>query len=543
MANENVFGFTNAPLINFAAPETSPALKSAFAKVRREVVGRTFYPIIGGEQKRPERFFTRTNPSATHETIGTIGITEPEDANRAIVIAGEAQKAWANRSQEERAHILMHAADLLQEDQFFFLALMALEVGKPTSDGVGEIQEAIDFLRYYAKASLWFPEMDASTLVQPPGERNEMHYRPLGVGVSIQPWNFPVAISIGPAAAALVMGNAVLYKPAEESSVVGYYVTKLFHRAGVPPEVLHYLPGEGEVVGNHLVRHSKVRFISFTGSGAVGQTIKDEVHLFNRETIYTLPTTEQYPKRIATLETGGKGAVYVDADADPDEVVAGSLHAAFSNQGQKCSADTRLIIHTDVFDTIVSRLAHAIESVTIGPPEDGNVNMGPVISREAYDRLDECITQAAKDGTTLARGKIPRTFQGTEGLFVRPMLVGNPSPDSKTAQNELFGPILAVFRVNGIDEAIELTNSTSYGLTSGIYSRNGDHIDQFVGGVDVGNIYVNKTITGAKTGQNPFGGIKMSGNGSKTGHWLYLLSFVNLVAVSINTARRGHVIQ
>lgn len=539
--SNNVFAFKNVSLLDFASPETRASVESALHSVRTSVVGNTYSPIIGGVEMSSTDTFVRCNPASFKEVIGTISMAGIKDANRAVTIAESTQPEWARRDQSERSDVLRKAAGLLEGKRFFFLALMILETGKNREDADGEIAEAIDFLRYYAAVASWLPEHENSVLVDVLGEQNSLFYRPLGIGVSIQPWNFPLAISIGPAVAALVMGNAVLYKPARESSIIGYFMTKLLHEAGVPSGVLQCLPGSGSVIGNHLVSHPRVRFVAFTGSQEVGQSIEDAVHLFNKETIHALAPEQRHKKSIATLETGGKGAIYVDADADLDEAILGVTESAFVFQGQKCSACSRLFVHTDVYDEVVARLTNRIMSLSIGSPERGGFQMGPVIGAEAHERLMGCIATAAQEGEILARGEISPNI-ADKGFFVPPVLVGELPHDSQTAQSELFGPILSIFRVENLDEAITLVNSTQYGLTAGIFSRNEDHLLRFAQEVDAGNIYTNKKITGAVVARQPFGGMKMSGNGTKAGDWAYLLRFVHRISISRNEARRGHAI-
>lgn len=537
--------FHSEPLTDWSKKEERERLSEAIKGLRRKLGG-TYSPLIAGGSVmvQGEKVIKSVNPSSPDEVIGYVYPAGRKEADKAInsILHTESAKIWAGADVAERAMCLRRAAQLFRDKRFFFIALGMLEVGKTAPEMDAEVAEGIDFLEYYAAYAPFLRELNQETLISLPGERNTGIYEPLGIGVSIQPWNFPFAISIGPAAAALVMGNSIIYKPAEQSSVMGCYISRIFYRAGIPKEVFHYLPGYGEDVGNYLVNHPEMRFISFTGSRAVADIIEDAVHRFNHETIYTLPPQSRFRKQIATMEAGGKNAIIVDSDADPDEAVIAVSDSAFGYAGQKCSACSRVIVIDDerksngLYDILIRRLRERVETMPVGSPENPSNQFGPLISKEAYNRALDYIRIAEEEGVIVARGKAP---QGLDGYFVPPVLVCQLSRDSKTAQEEIFGPVLAVFRVSTFDEALELANNTEFGLTGGIISRNPEHIARYTREMRAGNIYINRKSTGAMPARQPFGGIRQSGNGTKAGGWDYLLRFVQPKNVAENTTRRG----
>lgn len=518
------FLFKNEPLLNFENGEVRSLLERELMRVR-SALGRTYYPIINGKKVTSGDVFVRENPSKKDEVLGKIVMTNTTHADMAVASATIGQRSWRDVSIKDRAEILLNAARLMREKRYFFIALMMLEVGKDRQEADGEFAEAVDFLEYYAERAPWIIEIAQDSILNPRGEENTLIAIPKGVGVSIQPWNFPLAISMGPMVAALVTGNAVIYKPSRESSIIGFHLTQVLHEAGIPKGVLHYLPGSGRTVGEHLIKHKDVQFIAFTGSLEVGMAIKQEVA--SRKTA------------IAAMELGGKGVMYIDSDADLNKAVIAVTDSAFGFQGQKCSACSRLLVHEDIYDKFISRLINRIVSLDIDSPENDSVQMGPVVSSGAFAQIQEYIEIAEEEGTILVQGKIPSNIEG-RGYFIPPTLVGEISHDSRIAQEEIFGPVLAVFRVKDLDEAIELANGTQYGLTAGIFSRNDAHKKQFVREVEAGNIYINQKITGAIVGRQPFAGLKMSGDGTKAGGPFYLLQFVDWKSVSEDTTCFGY---
>lgn len=532
--------FKNEPLLDFSDPEVrkrvGAALADAKAVLRESLM---FTPVIDGRHVYTSQFFYARNPSDASEVLGLVHLASVEIAEQAVQVALKALSRWRAKTPEERGLVLMKAAEIMSARREFFIALMMLEVGKNRHEADGEAAEAIDMLRWYGIYAPYLARFGNETLVQPKGEKNTLALEPLGIGVSIQPWNFPLAISVGPTAAGLVMGNAMIYKPSKQSSMIGFYIVNCLHEAGIPPGVLAYLPGNGAEIGNYLVAHPRVSFVTFTGSTEVAANIERIVAQFNTEEIYKLPPAERRRKRIAALETGGKGAIIVDSDADLDEAVVGVAESAFSFQGQKCSACTRVIVHKDVFQSFMRRLAERIKSTPIGSPEDARNVLGPVIDKSAHKRIMDTAEKGRDEGIVLAAGTLDPAIEG-KGYFVAPLVLGSIPAESPLAQEEIFGPILLAFSFSDFEEAIALANGTSYGLTLGIYSRNPKHIALAGERLDAGNIYINRKITGAVVGRQPFGGRKMSGDGTKAGGWDYLLRFTQQKCVSENTARRGY---
>ena len=549
--------FKSEPLIDWSKEEERTKLSKALREVRGNL-GALYHPIIAGKRVRTvsrERIVSK-NPSNPDEIIGRVCVAGKEQADKAIstIQHADADKKWARTPPKERADVLRRMAQIFRKRRYFFIALGMLEVGKTALEMDGEVAEGIDFLEYYAACALVLVKINQESLLQPPGEKNTGVYEPLGIGVSIQPWNFPFAISVGPAAAALVMGNSILYKPAEQSSIMGYYIADVFYEAGIPKEMFHYLPGYGadqeEVigVGNYLANHSAVRFISFTGSRTVADLMEKAVFKFNHETIYTLRPELRFRKQIATLEAGGKNAIIVDSDADVDEAVLAVSDSAFGFGGQKCSACSRLIIVDDkdrssgLYDMLTRRLAERVEGLPVGSPEDSSNQFGPLIDKSAYKKVTSYVKIAEEEGTVFAKGKVPQGSPET-GYFVPPMIVTDLAPDSRMAQEEIFGPVLSVFRVSTFEKALELANNTEFGLTGGVISRNPEHVALAEREFMVGNLYINRKSTGAMPARQPFGGIRQSGNGTKAGGWDYLLNFVQRKNISENTMRHGAVIE
>jgi len=402
-------------------------------------------------------------------------------------------------------------------------ALIVFEVCKGWAGADADVCEAIDFLRYYADGADRLAR--GLRFGDEPGEDNRMVYRARGVAAVIAPWNFPLAILTGMTAAALVTGNTVLMKPAEQSPAIAWQLYQILIEAGVPAEVLHFVPGRGETIGAHLVRHPNVDVVAFTGSKAVGLEILGEAG--------QVRANQRNIKKVIT-EMGGKNAVIIDDDADLDEAVLGVLGSAFGFQGQKCSACSRAVVVGSSYGPFLKRLVEATRSLTVGTPLDpGNV-IGPVIDEEAQRRIVRTIEAArAEVGLDLYR-EVPST-----GYFVGPAIFSDVDPSHALCQEEIFGPVLAVVRADTFEQAIEIANGTPYALTGGLFSRSPAHIDAARAELEVGNLYINRGCTGALVGRQPFGGFKMSGVGSKAGGPDYLLQFVEPRVITENTMRRG----
>jgi RHH-type proline utilization regulon transcriptional repressor/proline dehydrogenase/delta 1-pyrroline-5-carboxylate dehydrogenase len=399
------------------------------------------------------------------------------------------------------------------------------ECGKGWREADADVCEAIDFCEYYAASA----ERLQGRGVDVPGEENRFVYRPRGVAAVIAPWNFPLAILTGMTTAALVTGNTVVMKPAEQSSIVGAQLMEIFREVGLPPGVLNFLPGPGETVGAALVEHPAVAIIAFTGSRQVGLAI-------NARAAQVSLSTHVGVKRVIA-EMGGKNAIVVDDDADLDEAVQGVVKSAFGYQGQKCSACSRAIVLAGVHDTFLARLVEATRSLSIGPAEDPGNRLGPVIDEESRQRILKYIELGRKEAREALRMDVGKLAE--EGFYVGPHVFSEVKPDARIAQEEIFGPVLAVLRAPDLDQAIRLANSTDYALTGGIFSRSPANIDRARHEIQVGNLYINRPITGALVGRQPFGGFKMSGIGSQAGGPDYLLQFVIPRTITENTLRRG----
>jgi RHH-type transcriptional regulator, proline utilization regulon repressor / proline dehydrogenase / delta 1-pyrroline-5-carboxylate dehydrogenase len=413
----------------------------------------------------------------------------------------------------------------MRKKRFELAALEVIEVGKTWIDADGDVCEAIDYLEYYGRE---IKRLSKPRVLQDyPGEQNEYHYQPKGIGVVIAPWNFPLAIATGMASAAIVAGNCVLFKPSGLSPVLGYKLVETFRSVSLPAGVLQFLPGPGNEVGEYLVSHPAIDFIAFTGSKDVGLRIV--------QLAAEMKLSQRNVKKVIA-EMGGKNAVIVDETADLDEAVKGILESAFGYQGQKCSACSRVIIIGDIFNELCSRLVDAVDSLRIGPPEDPTNFVGPVIDDTALKKIKAYIAVGKTEGKAILEKK---TSLG--GHFVGPVIFTDVPPRSRIATEEIFGPVLSIIRAKNLDEAIGIAMESVYALTGGLFSRSPAAIQKVKEEFHVGNLYVNRKITGALVGRQPFGGFGMSGVGSKSGGPDYLLQFLNPVCISENTLRRGFV--
>jgi RHH-type proline utilization regulon transcriptional repressor/proline dehydrogenase/delta 1-pyrroline-5-carboxylate dehydrogenase len=414
----------------------------------------------------------------------------------------------------------------MRERRAELAALVLRECAKPWADADADVCEAIDLLEFYARGAV---ALDAgSALLQMPGERNELRYVPRGVCAVIAPWNFPLAIPTGMAAAALATGNSVVLKPAEQAPGCGLRVVEALRTGGVPAEAIALLPGEGDA-GAALAADPDVATIAFTGSGAVGlELIRSAAQL--------APGARALKRVVA--EMGGKNCVIVDADADLDEAVPAIVQSAFGYAGQKCSAAARVLVHESVHDVLVERLAGAVQGLQVGPADDFATDVPPLIERSARDRVRRYGELAAAEGTV---AQIAHDAP-EDGWYCAPILATGLPPDSDLLRDEIFGPLLAVEAVRDVDEACDRVDALPVALTGGLFSRNPRMIEHVVTRSPVGNLYVNRAITGAMVGRQPFGGNRLSGTGTKAGGHDYLLHFVQPRVVTENTVRHGLVV-
>jgi RHH-type proline utilization regulon transcriptional repressor/proline dehydrogenase/delta 1-pyrroline-5-carboxylate dehydrogenase len=480
--------------------------------------------IVGGLEKVTGKQIRSTNPNDPEETVGSVSMAGEPQAAEAIAAARNAFPGWRDTPPEKRAGYLFRAAAIARERRRELAALQVFEAGKTWSEADGDVCEAIDFLEYYGREMVRLAQPRRMGRV--PGEHSVMFYEPRGVACVIAPWNFPLAISAGMVSAALATGNTVVYKPSSETPLIGHQMVELFREAGLPDGVLNYLPGPGGAVGDYLVTHPDVAMIAFTGSKDVGLRM---IRLAGET-----PQGAMGIKRVVA-ELGGKNAIIVDSDADLDEAVTEILHSAFGYQGQKCSACARLIVVEDVYPKLIERLIPAADSLYLGPAEDPRSYMGAVISESARKKIEAYIEIGKKEGKLL----LEKRAQDAKGHFAPLAIFEAIRPGDRLAQEEIFGPVLAILKAKTFDEALDVANGTPYALTGAIFSRSPENIEKAKKTFRVGNLYVNRGCTGALVERHPFGGFKMSGVGSKAGGPDYLQQFMVPRNIVENTMRRG----
>jgi RHH-type transcriptional regulator, proline utilization regulon repressor / proline dehydrogenase / delta 1-pyrroline-5-carboxylate dehydrogenase len=515
--------FRNAPLVSFIYKDSQDKMQDALREVRKRF-GEKHPLFIGGEKVWSDNLTPSVNPAEPAEIVGYGTEAGVDEAERAVKAARAAFEKWRWTPSEERAQLLERAADILERRRYELSAVEVFEVGKPWSEADADIREAIDFCTFYAQQMrrLGRPKLTQ----QVPGEESYHHYWPRGVAFVIAPWNFPIAILCGMASAGVVTGNAVIMKPSEQSIICGAMLMQVFEEAGVPPGVLNFLSGHGSTIGAHLVDHKDVDLIAFTGSREVGLKIWESAGI-------TRPGQRELKRVIC--EMGGKNAMIVDTDADLDETIMYSIYSAFGFQGQKCSALSRLILLEENYDRVMERLIPAAASLRIGNPEQPGIMVGPVIDEAAYRRILEYIEIGKKEATLAYQAKeVP-----PHGYFIPPTIFTEVKPNMRIAREEIFGPVLSVLKVRDLDEALEVANGTDYALTGGFFSRSPDNIERVKARLEAGNVYINRSCTGAIVRRHPFGGFKMSGSGTKAGGEDYLLHFLVPRVVTENTSRHG----
>jgi RHH-type transcriptional regulator, proline utilization regulon repressor / proline dehydrogenase / delta 1-pyrroline-5-carboxylate dehydrogenase len=510
------------------APDTDYAIAAARTTATlalhqiQQQLGKTYRPWINGNWITTETELPSLNPSRPSEIIGQVGQINLTQADQAIVAAKQAFQTWKQTPVATRTAILRKAAELLEARRHQLNAWMVLEAGKPLQQADAEVSEAVDFCRYYAAE---MERLDAAQVYDVAGERDRYFYRPKGIVLVISPWNFPLAIPTGMTVAALVTGNCALLKPAAATSVIAAQLAEILIEAGIPKGVFQFIPGKGSTIGTHLVQHPDVQMIVFTGSQEVGCQIYAEAAI--------LRPGQQHLKRVVA-EMGGKNAVIVDSSADLDQAVQGIVYSAFGYSGQKCSACSRVIVLDAIYDAFVQRLVEATESLNLGDAAEPSTKVGPVIDAAAHDRIRNLITQAKIDGQVALEMPAPAS-----GYFIGPVIFTEVDPQSAIAQEEIFGPVLAVIRATDFAQALAIANGTRYALTGGLYSRTPSHLQRAEAEFEVGNLYINRGITGAIVARQPFGGYKLSGVGSKAGGPDYLLQFLEPRTVTENIQRQG----
>ncbi len=508
--------FRNHPLNDFSIPENHQKQLAALAEVKGQF-DRIHALHIGGKDVETVDLFKSYNPCQKDQVVGTFHKAGQEQAEQAIQAANKAFETWRFTKPEDRAEYLFKAADVMRRRQFELNAWMIFETGKNWVEADADTAEAIDFLDFYAREMLRYAEKQPITPI--PGERNEMFYIPLGVGAVIPPWNFPLAILAGMTMAAIVSGNTVVLKPASDSPAIGYKLVEILKEVGLPDGVLNFIPGSGAVIGDYIVTHPKIRFISFTGSMEVGLRINE---------LAAKPQKGQIWIKRVVAEMGGKDAIIVDSEADVEAAVEGVAAAAFGFQGQKCSACSRAIIDESLYDDFIDRLVARSRKITMGPVQNPDNFMGAVINKAALDKTMEYIEIGKKEGRLVLGGD-----KGPEsGYFVNPTIIVDIDSKARLAQEEVFAPVLAVIKARDFDHALEIANDSNFGLTGAVFSNNREKLNKARRVFHAGNLYLNRKCTGALVGGNPFGGFNMSGTDSKAGGPDYLLLFMQAKSVS-----------
>ena len=504
-----IYDYRTCELTNFFDEKNRKAYEEGLLKVRG-YLGKKYPLIINGERIFTDRLVKSLNPSNHKEVIGEISQAGLKEAELAMTSALNAFETWKKVDSKVRADVLFKAANIMKRRKHELSALMTLEAGKPWAEADADTAEAIDFLEYYGRQMLKLERIDDQILSRRDIERNEYRYIPLGVGAVITPWNFPLAILTGMTTAAIVSGNTVLLKPASTTQVIAFKLMEILEEAGMPNGVVNFMPGKGSEIGDYIVKHPKTRFISFTGSKAVGQDIY--------ETAAKVQKGQIWLKRVIA-EMGGKDAILVDEEVDLDMAADAIVKSAFGFSGQKCSACSRAIIHEKVYDEVVKLIKEKIEKIKVGNPEHYEFNMGPVNDKQAFDKINEYIEIGKLEGKLLTGG----SSSSEVGYFINPTVFIDLAPKSRIMQEEIFGPVLGVTKVKSFKEGLDVVNDTEYGLTGSAISNSRSHLEMARQDFHVGNLYLNRKCTGAIVGYQPFGGFNMSGTDSKAGGPDYLI--------------------
>jgi 1-pyrroline-5-carboxylate dehydrogenase len=508
--------FKNEGYADFSNADVAAAARQALGKVRA-VLGKEYDLLIAGERRRSADNLYSANPAKPDEIVGIHQKGTQQDALDAVERAYGFFPEWSTTALEERAEMLVRLAEVIRSRKLEFDAWLVLEAGKTWPEAEADVSEAIDFCEYYARQALKLGRPEP--LVQLNGERDEMMYLPLGVGIVIPPWNFPLAILLGMTTAALVTGNTVVIKPSSDTPTIAAKFAEALLEAGFPAQCFSLLTGAGAAIGDTLVSHPKTRFVSFTGSRDVGLHINE---------LAARPRKGQIWIKRVIAEMGGKDAIVVDRDADLDQAVQGVFVSAFGYQGQKCSACSRAIVDAAIYDEFVDKLKQKVAGVRMGPPEELGNYMGPVINSRAKETILNYVEAGKQEGRLVAGG----SAGDGDGYFVQPTVIADVDSKARIFQEEIFGPVLAVAKAKDFDHALALANDTEYGLTGAVYSNNPENIEKARKQFFVGNLYINRKCTGAMVGAHPFGGFNMSGTDSKAGGPDYLLQFVQAKSIA-----------
>lgn len=499
--------YSHEPFTNFSDETNKQAFQAALKSVQTQL-GKDYPVVIGGESIHTEGKIISINPANKEELIGRVSMADKELAEKGMHAALTAFETWKKWRPEQRANILFRAAAILRRRKHEFSSYLVKEAGKPWKEADADTAEAIDFIEYYGRQML---RMKEGFLVQSrEGELNQYHYIPLGVGIIIAPFNFPLAIMAGMTVASIVSGNTVLLKPANTTPVVAAKFVELMNETGLPKGVVNFVPGSGAQIGDYLVDHPKTRFVSFTGSREVGCRINERAAKVNEGQIWI--------KRVIA-EMGGKDTVVVDNDADLDLAAASIVYSAFGFSGQKCSAGSRAVVHQDVYDVVLEKAVQLTKTLTLGNPENVDSYMGPVIDEKAFKKIMNYIEIGKQEGKLMTGGE----GDDSKGYFIQPTIFADLDENSRLMQEEIFGPVVTFCKARDFDHLMEIANNTDYGLTGALISNNRVHIERAREEFHVGNLYFNRVCTGAIVGYQPFGGFNMSGTDSKAGGPDYLL--------------------
>lgn len=519
--------FRNQALHRFCQQPERHSFQQAIYYCQSQL-GKTYPLIIGGQEYFSDETINSINPAKPDEIIGSVSAANEHFADLAIDCAKQAHHNWSRRSFSDRANWLRIIANKLNKRRDEFSAWQVLEAGKNWREADADVCEAIDFLNYYAEQAETF---ECPVAAQSSGELNIIRYHSRGVSLVIPPWNFPLAIMVGMLSATIVTGNTAIVKPSSQTPVIAARFIELIHQCGLPEGVVNLVTGSGSKIGDYLARHKDIHIIAFTGSMAVGTGLI---------TIGAQVSPGQTHIKRVIAEMGGKNAIIIDDDADLDVAVTGTVSSAFGFQGQKCSAASRVIVLDHIYDAFLERLIETSKSITMGSPLNPENTMGPVISQQAQTSILQAIEQAKHEATLVLGDSVSTLSAAYEaGFYVSPTIFTNVKPDSTLAQKEIFGPVLAVMRASNFEQAIKIANHSSYALTGGVYSRNPFNLNWAKNEFNVGNLYLNRKITGALVSRQPFGGYKLSGTGYKAGGDKYLLQFMDLSCITENTMRRG----
>lgn len=510
--------YSPEPLTDFSNPAEAARLDEALKSVETQL-GRHYPLRIGSAILHREATITSYNPSNKEEIIGKVSIADRSLADKAIRSAAGTYKTWSRVPAEQRSEYLLKTAAALRRRKHEFNAWLMLEAGKSRVEADADTAEAIDFLEYYARQMIELAGRGGKKLISIPQEHNELHYIPLGVGIIISPWNFPLAIMAGMTMAAVVAGNTVVLKPSSQTPVIAAKFVELAADCGLPPGVINLVPGNGSEIGDYLVDHPLTRFISFTGSREVG------IRIYERSA--KVAPGQIWLKRFVG-EMGGKDCILVDQDADLEEAARGIVASAFGYSGQKCSACSRAVIHQDVYDQVLSRCIELTRELKVGDVRDASFYTGPVIDQASFDKIMQYIEIGRQEGRIVAGGHALTL----PGYFIEPTIIADAAPDSRIMQEEIFGPVVAFTACSDLEQGLAIANRTEYGLTGSFYSNNREHMARVKSEFHAGNLYMNRKCTGAVVGVHPFGGFNMSGTDSKAGGPDYLFLFTQPKLIS-----------